>query len=129
MDCSEGAGVVERQNRLGAVAVDRRLEGCGGQTDRLVPVDRLESSLAFLTDASQRGRQSIRRVDGIEIVVDLATQGAAGVGMVLASAHPDRLAILNLDLPRTRVGAVEWAGSVDDVAHGASVRDLARENE
>ena len=72
LDRSECAGVIERQNRLRTVAVDRRLEGCGGQADRLVPVDCLETPLALLTNASQRGCQSIRRVDGIEIAVDLA---------------------------------------------------------
>ena len=119
----EGAGVVIREDRFGAVTIDRLLQRCCGEADGLVPVDLLKLPLALLADATHRDRQAIRCIDRIEVAVDLATQSATRVRMILASAHAHGATILDIDLPRTGIGAVEWAGAVNDALHAASVRE------
>ena len=77
LDVPHRARVVVREDRLGPVALDGALEALRREPQRLLPRDLLETALALAPDAAQRMQEAVRRVDGVEVAVDLAAQRAA----------------------------------------------------
>jgi hypothetical protein len=77
LDDAHRAGEVVGQDRLRPVPVDRASESAGNELERVVPRDALEPALPLRADTPQRVEEPLRRVEGIEVVVDLAAERAA----------------------------------------------------
>ena len=90
------AGVVERQQRLRAVAINDVADATVDSVERLIPGDPLELALAFCADALQWMAQAVRTVDEFGIVIgDFGTNGTVGNGIDLRAPHGDKLIACN----------------------------------
>ncbi len=121
------AGIAERQDRLGAVLGDDRVEPVCDLAQGVVPRDRLEVAGALRPDAAQGMEDPVRAVDAVEEAVHLRAQLALAERMVGSAAELHRPPVGDGDLPPARVGAVVVAGAMDHLGagHGREARRSA----
>ena len=115
------AGIAERQDRLGTVLGDDRVEPLGDLAEGVVPRDRLEAAGALGPDAAQGVEDAVGAVHAVEEAVDLWAELALAERMVGSAAELHRSPVGDRDLPAARVRAVVVAGAVDHagVGHGS----------
>ena len=93
-----GAGVGERQDRLGPVGRDDLPPAPGDLRHRVVPGDRLEASLPLGPDAAQGPRDPQRRVHALAVLAHLAADHALGEAVLGIARDRDEAAVLDVHL-------------------------------
>ena len=90
------AGIVERQERLRAVAIHDVADAAMNAVERLIPGDLLELARAFRTNALERVLQAILAVDEVGIVTGhLGANGTMRNGIGFRTPHADNLIACN----------------------------------
>ena len=115
------SGIVERQDRFGAMGGDRLAESLVHEIERLVPTDALVLATASRPDPTHRMAQPFVTVDEIGIVArHLVADDTGRVGVGIRAAHRDNLLIGHFHRQAAGIGAVQRADGRPD--HGIQSR-------
>ena len=107
------AAVAERQDRFGAPAVANRAHPLGDLIERFVPGDPRKDAVAPRALADRRIEQTILTVDALSEPPDLRADVIAGDWILVAAVDLEDPAVLDGDVDRAGVRAVERAGGPD----------------
>ena len=121
---AHGAGVVARQDGLGAFAGGReRLEPRGDLVQRLVPADTAELAAPLRPDAPERVQHALGGVGALEVAGDLGAQRTVGERHRRIALDLDCHPVLHGDQHRAGVGAVVRAGRANHLHLVVGVRE------
>ena len=107
------SAVAEGQDRFSAFAIADVFHARRNQVERLVPGDPGERALTLGALPHRRIEQAILAVDPIGEPPDLAADETAGDGVLVAAVDLHDPAVLDRDVDRAGVGAIQGTGGAD----------------
>ncbi len=107
------SAVAERQDGLGARAIANRHHPLGDVIQRFIPADAGEDAVALRALPNRRVEEAVLAVHALGEAPHLAADVAAGDRVLVAAVDFDDAALLDRDVERAGVGAVERAGGLD----------------
>ena len=122
------AGIVERQQRLRAVAIDDLAYATVNGVESLIPSDSLELGGTLFPDAPQWVAHTVGAMDKLWIVIGhFRANGTVGDGIDLRAAHGDHLIAVNGHSEAARVRAIKGADAALFCVHVDTLRMWCRQ--
>ena len=107
------SAVTERQDGFGARAIANRHHPLGDVIQRFIPADAGEDAVALGPLPDRRVEEAVLAVDALGEAPHLAADVTAGARVLVAAIDFDDAALLDRDLERAGIRAVERAGGLD----------------